>query len=135
MGVESCGASRTLKGMDRLAVFALAITWILGGALAQAGCGGKLAANQSPQSGATGNIDSGEVLPATDASEADSPGNVTGEVSSSSAALRFDGVRAYLNLAAASGAASETAFSSEIWFRTTSQTGLLFEVHSSGIPV
>ena len=123
-----------MKGVDRLAAFALAITSILGGALVPAGCGGKLAANRSPPSGATGNIDSGAVPPATDASEADSPGDVTGEGSSSSAALRFDGVRAYLNLAAASGAASEKAFSSEIWFRTTSLTGVLFEVYSSGMP-
>jgi hypothetical protein len=39
------------------------------------------------------------------------------DAGSSSGALHFDGVNDILKLGAATGAASETAFSSELWFR------------------
>ena len=49
---------------------------------------------------------------------------------SSGAALRFDGVGDYVKIPAAPGGAGETAFSSEVWFKTTAPTGMLFEVYS-----
>jgi Concanavalin A-like lectin/glucanases superfamily len=39
-----------------------------------------------------------------------------------------------VRLPAAAGGASETAFSSELWFETTTPTGMLFEVYSDGQP-
>ena len=62
-----------------------------------------------------------------------------GDVATTDAALagvclRFDGVGAYVALPAANGGASETAFTSELWFKTTAPTGMLFEVYSDGAP-
>ena len=60
---------------------------------------------------------------------ADAGGQVTGGAGGSSAsALHLDGVDDYVTFA---GGASETTFSSELWFRTTMQTGMLLEVYSS----
>jgi hypothetical protein len=50
----------------------------------------------------------------------------------STGTLSFDGVDDVVNLAAAVGAASETAFSAELWFKTTAATGMLFEVYGGG---
>ena len=47
-------------------------------------------------------------------------------------ALSFDGVDDWVHLPAAAGGASTTAFSVELWFRSTSQTGNMFEVYSTG---
>jgi hypothetical protein len=44
-------------------------------------------------------------------------------------ALRFDGVDDSVTLPAGPGAANETAFGSELWFKTTTLTGVLFEVY------
>jgi Concanavalin A-like lectin/glucanases superfamily len=52
------------------------------------------------------------------------------DAGSTRAALRFDGLTAYVRLPASPGGASNTAFSSELWFKTTAQTGVLFEVYS-----
>ena len=47
-------------------------------------------------------------------------------------ALSFDGVDDWVHLPVAAGGASETAFSVELWFRSTSQTGNMFEVYNAG---
>jgi hypothetical protein len=47
-------------------------------------------------------------------------------------ALSFDGVDDWVHLPAAVGGASTTAFSVELWFRSTSQTGNMFEVYNAG---
>jgi hypothetical protein len=47
-------------------------------------------------------------------------------------ALSFDGVADWVNLPAAAGGASETAFTVELWFRAASDTGNMFEVYNSG---
>lgn len=47
-------------------------------------------------------------------------------------ALSFDGVDDWVHLPAAAGGASETAFSVELWFRSTAATGNMFEVYNAG---
>ncbi|MDZ4695037.1 MAG: LamG domain-containing protein [Deltaproteobacteria bacterium] len=47
-------------------------------------------------------------------------------------ALVFDGVNDVVELPTAAGAASETAFSIEVWFNTTDPTGAMFEVYGRG---
>jgi hypothetical protein len=44
------------------------------------------------------------------------------------------GTSAYVPLPAASGGANEATFSSEIWFKTTTPTGMLFEVYAATGP-
>jgi hypothetical protein len=65
--------------------------------------------------------------PADAGSEADAPA----EAGPVSFALNFNGTSSYVQLPAASGGANETAFSSEIWFKTTTPTGMLFEVYAA----
>ncbi len=48
------------------------------------------------------------------------------------AALTFDGVDDWVHLPAAAGGANDSAFSVELWFRSTSNTGNMFEVYNSG---
>lgn len=50
----------------------------------------------------------------------------------SGGALSFDGVAAEVELPVAAGAANETAFSVEVWFKTTNATGTFFEVYGNG---
>jgi hypothetical protein len=47
-------------------------------------------------------------------------------------ALHFDGVDDVVTLPADPGGANEDSFSSELWFRTTALTGMLFEVYTPG---
>jgi hypothetical protein len=47
-------------------------------------------------------------------------------------ALSFDGVSNWVHLPAAPGGASEVAFTEELWFRSKSGTGNMFEVYGSG---
>ena len=47
-------------------------------------------------------------------------------------ALRFDGIDDTVTLPAGADAANETAFSAELWFKTTTQTGMMFEVYTPG---
>ncbi|MBP9113614.1 MAG: LamG domain-containing protein [Polyangiaceae bacterium] len=47
-------------------------------------------------------------------------------------ALRFDGVNDMISFTTAAGNVSETAFSSELWFRSTTMTGMLLEVFGAG---
>jgi hypothetical protein len=51
---------------------------------------------------------------------------------SSSGALRLDGIGAWVNIPIGLGGVSQTSFSSELWFRTTAPTGVVFEVYSDG---
>jgi Concanavalin A-like lectin/glucanases superfamily len=48
------------------------------------------------------------------------------------AALAFNGSSTLVTLPTADGGASLTAFTTELWFKTTAATGMLFEVYSSG---
>jgi hypothetical protein len=74
--------------------------------------------------------DTGESDGATDSNPEDSPTLDAIVEGGSGGALHFSG-SAEVTLPSASGGASETAFSSELWFRTTMATGMLFEVYSS----
>jgi hypothetical protein len=47
-------------------------------------------------------------------------------------ALSFDGINEWVHLPAATGGASEVAFSVELWFRSRSNTGNMFEVYGTG---
>jgi len=81
----------------------------------------------SPDAGTDANVDAGTDAPlddgATDAMDA-----ATGDLG----ALSFDGIDDWVHLPAAPGGASEVAFSVELWFRTTTVIGNMFEVYDSG---
>ncbi|MCK6537913.1 MAG: LamG domain-containing protein [Polyangiaceae bacterium] len=86
--------------------------------------------------GTTGGTGGGATDGGADASDAKSDASDSGSDASdgglSIGALRFDGTNDVVNLSTAAGAASETAFSSELWFRSVKQTGMLLEVHGGG---
>lgn len=80
--------------------------------------------------GTGGSSDAGTGGQGTGGADAGGPGT-DGAGGSSASALHLDGVDDYVTFAVAAGGASETAFSSELWFRTTTQTGMLLEVYAS----
>jgi hypothetical protein len=71
---------------------------------------------------------------APDAGGPEAAPDASPEASTPSIALAFDGSSAYVALPTASGGASETAFTSEVWFKTTAATGMLFEVYAASGP-
>jgi hypothetical protein len=63
---------------------------------------------------------------------ADASIDATDAAYQSLAALSFDGIADWVHLPAAAGGASDVAFSVELWFRSRSDTGNMFEVYDSG---
>jgi hypothetical protein len=57
-------------------------------------------------------------------------GDAASTSSTGTGALRFDGLSAQVDVPLGIGAVSQTAFSSELWFKTTAPTGVVFEVYS-----
>ena len=90
--------------------------------------------------GTTGGTGGGTTDGGADASDAKTDASDSGSDAASDAsdgglsagALRFDGTDDVVNLSTAAGAASETAFSSELWFRSVKKTGMLLEVYGGG---
>jgi hypothetical protein len=83
----------------------------------------------APEAGTDASLDSG-----TDAPLHDGAPDAMDAATGSLGALSFDGIADYVHLPAATGGASEVAFSVELWFRTTSitaNTGSMFEVYNS----
>ncbi len=68
---------------------------------------------------------------ASDASDAstDTGSDADADAAPISGALQLNGASSYLHLPAAAGGASETAFTAEVWFKTTTLVGSMFEVY------
>ena len=95
-------------------------------------------ADATPTDGIVADASSATDSPAEAMADVSPNDGTVGDAATTDAALagtclRFDGVGAYVALPAADGGASETAFTSELWFKTTAPTGMLFEVYSDGV--